>query len=85
MLANPNFFMNKQEVLFKIIQKLSEEKKVILISNLSLQNTKAMAEASLGPEWEFLFNFVIVDAKKPLFMSAREPFIRVDSDLHNGK
>jgi hypothetical protein len=47
--------------------------------------TKKLLDFTFGPQWEFIFDFTVVNAKKPLFMTAREPFLRIESQMNQGQ
>ena len=42
-------------------------------------------EASLGPDWLDLFDFVVCNARMPLFTRAEQPFYTIDYSKPNLK
>jgi hypothetical protein len=49
-------------------------KTTFLVSNFHFEFLSVMMEASLGSQWKQLFDFIVVESRQPLFVSASAPF-----------
>jgi hypothetical protein len=72
-------FINPQPQLVNTINILrSNYKKLFFTSNLHFEFLDLAMSVTLGQEWRDLFDYILVDARKPLFQRSESAFNQLD-------
>ena len=59
--------------------------KLFLVGDSHFSYTDLVMTASIGKEWQSLFDIIILNSKKPLFQRSENPFFSFDENSKNNK